>query len=141
MSQVFDQQLSNRSTQLTLIAAFALLTLLIASVGLYAVLSYSVAQQLREIGVRMALGARRLSVVVGVLREGFVLTAIGVALGLAAAFAGTRLLAAWLYEVGATDPITFAATALLLAVVAIAATALPAFRGASVNPSTVLRAE
>jgi len=141
MSQVFDEELSNRSTQLTLIAAFALLTLLIASVGLYAVLSYSVAQQLREIGVRMALGARRVSVVIGVLREGFVLTAIGVVLGLAAAFAGTRLLAAWLYEVGATDPITFAATALMLGVVAVAATALPAFRGASVNPSAVLRSE
>jgi len=141
MSQVFDAELLNRNTQLTLIGAFALLTLLIASVGLYAVLSYSVAQQLREIGVRMALGARRISVVIGVLREGFVLTAIGVVFGLAAAFAGTKLLTAWLFEIRATDPLTFTATALLLGVVAVAATALPAFRGASVNPSAVLRAE
>jgi len=141
MSQVFDAELLNRNTQLTLIGAFALLTLLIASVGLYAVLSYSVAQQLREIGVRMALGARRISVVIGVVREGFVLTAFGVILGLVAAFAGTRLLAAWLFEVDATDPLTFALTALLLGLVAIAATALPAFRGASVNPSAVLRSE
>jgi predicted permease len=141
MSQVFDEEMSNRSTQLTLIGAFALLTLLIASVGLYAVLSYSVAQQLREIGVRMALGARRMSVVMGVVRSAFALTAIGVIVGLAAAFAGTRLLASWLFEVEATDPLTFTGTALLLAVVALAATALPAFRGASVNPSAVLRAE
>jgi putative ABC transport system permease protein len=141
MSQVFDEALSNRSTQLTLIAAFAVLTLLIASVGLYAVLSYSVAQRLREIGVRMALGARRISVVIGVVREGIVLTAMGIVFGLAAAFAGTRLLAAWLFEVGATDRLTFGVTALLLGVVALAATALPAFRGASVNPSAVLRSE
>jgi putative ABC transport system permease protein len=141
MSQVFDEEMSNRSTQLTLIGAFALLTLLIASVGLYAVLSYSVAQQLREIGVRMALGARRISVVMEVVRSAFVLTALGVVIGLSAAFAGTRLLASWLFEVDTTDPLTFASTALLLGVVALAATALPAFRGASVNPSAVLRSE
>ena len=141
MSEVFDAELLNRNTQLTLIGAFALLTLLIASVGLYAVLSYSVAQELREIGVRMALGARRASVVIGVLREGVVLTAIGVVFGLAASFAGTRLLASWLFEVQATDPLTFASTALLLGMVALVATALPAFRGASVNPSSVLRSE
>lgn len=141
MSQVFDAELLNRNTQLTLIGTFALVTLLIASVGLYAVLSYSVAQQLREIGVRMALGARRISVVTGVVRDGFFLTAVGVALGLTAAFAGTRLLAAWLFEVGTADPITFAGTALLLAAVALVATALPALRGASVDPSVVLRSE
>ena len=141
MSEVFDAELLNRNTQLTLIGAFALLTLLIASVGLYAVLSYSVAQQLREIGVRMALGARRISVVMEVVRSALVLTTIGVVIGLTAAFAGTRLLAAWLFEVRATDPLTFVATAALLAITALAATALPAFRGASVNPSAVLRAE
>jgi len=141
MNQVFDTELLNRNTQLTLIGAFALLTLLIASVGLYAVLSYSVAQQRREIGVRMALGARRMSVVMEVVRSAFVLTALGVVVGLTTAFAGTRLLAAWLFEVGATDPLTFAGTAVLLGVVALAATALPAFRGASVNPSAVLRSE
>lgn len=141
MSQVFDAELLNRNTQLTLIGVFALLTLLIASVGLYAVLSYSVAQQLREIGVRMALGARRISVVAGVVRSAVRLTAVGVVLGLAAAYAGTRLLAAWLFDVRATDPITFAGTALLLAITALIATAVPAFRGASVDPGSVLRAE
>jgi putative ABC transport system permease protein len=141
MSQVFDAELLDRNTQLTLIAAFALLTLLIASVGLYAVLSYSVAQQLREIGVRMALGARRISVVAGVVRSAATLTAVGVILGLAVAFAGTRLLAAWLFDVRATDPATFAGTALLLTVTSLIATAMPAFRGASVDPGSVLRAE
>jgi putative ABC transport system permease protein len=141
MAQVFDSELMNRNTQLVLVAAFALLTLVIASVGLYAVLAYAVAQQLREIGVRMALGARRLSVVLGVVREGAWLAAFGVAGGLVAAFAATRLIQTWLFEVGATDPVTFAATAVLLAFTALVATAVPAFRGASVNPSAVLRAE
>src|SRR5262245_55427080 len=141
MSEVFDAELLNRNTQLTLIGAFALLTLLIAAVGLYAVLSYSVAQQLREIGVRMALGARRMTVVLGVIRSAALLTAAGVAIGLGAAFAGTRLLQSWLFEIGTTDPLTFVGTALLLGMTALLATALPAFRGASVNPSSVLRAE
>lgn len=141
MSQVFDEELLNRNTQLTLVGAFALLTLLIASVGLYAVLSYAVTQQLREIGVRMALGARRASVVMGVVRNAMSLTALGVVLGLSAAFAATRLLTSSLFDVGATDPITFAGTAALLALIALIATALPAFRGATVNPSSVLRAE
>jgi predicted permease len=141
MSDVFDAELLNRNTQLTLIGAFALLTLLIAAVGLYAVLSYSVAQQLREIGVRMALGARRGSVVLSVVRSATILAVVGITIGLGAAFAGTRLLQSWLFEVGTTDPLTFAGTALLLGMTALLATAVPAFRGASVNPSTVLRAE
>jgi putative ABC transport system permease protein len=141
MSDVFDTELLNRNTQLTLVAAFALLALIISSVGLYALLSYGVTQQLREIGVRMALGARRLTVVLGVVREAAWLTACGIAGGLGAAFAATRLIQQWLFDVGTTDPITFAGTAALLALVAIVATAVPAFRGASVNPSAVLRAE
>jgi len=141
MSEVFDAELLNRNTQLTLIGAFALLTLLIAAVGLYAVLSYSVTQQLREIGVRMALGARRMTVVVGVVRSAALLTATGVAIGLGAAFAGTRLLESWLFEVGTTDPLTFASTALLLGFTAVIATAVPAFRGASINPTVILRTE
>ena len=141
MNQLFDEELLNRNTQLVLVGAFALLTLLIASVGLYAVLSYAVTQQLREIGVRMALGAGRASVVMGVVRNAMMLAACGVALGLAAALAATRLLTSWLFDVAATDPITFAGTAALLALTALIATAIPAFRGATVNPSTVLRAE
>jgi putative ABC transport system permease protein len=141
MDQVFDLELLNRNTQLTLVGAFALLALVIAAVGLYALLSYTVTQQIREIGVRMALGARRVTVVLGVVREAAWLTVCGVAAGLAAAFAATRLIQRWLFDVGTTDPLTFAGTALLLAIVAMLATAVPAFRGASVNPSTVLRSE
>jgi ABC-type antimicrobial peptide transport system permease subunit len=100
-----------------------------------------VAQQLREIGVRMALGARRATVVMRVVRSAMALAALGVISGLAAAFAGTRLLASWLFDVGATDPLTFAGTAALLGITALLATAVPAFRGASVNPGSVLRAE
>jgi putative ABC transport system permease protein len=141
MDQVFDTELLNRNTQLTLVGAFAVLALLIASLGLYALLSYGVTQQLREIGVRMALGARRATVVVDIVRHALSLTALGVVCGLAAAFAATRLLTAWLFDVGATDPLTFAGAAALLAIVAVIATAVPAFRGASVDPSAVLRAE
>ncbi|HEY1304970.1 MAG TPA: ABC transporter permease [Vicinamibacterales bacterium] len=141
MSELFDAELLNRNTQLTLIGALALLTLLIAAVGLYAVLSYSVAQQLREIGVRMALGARRMTVVLGVVRSAALLTALGVAIGLGAAFAGTRLLQSWLFEVGTTDPLTFAGSALLLGITGLVATVVPAFRGASIDPTVVLRIE
>jgi predicted permease len=141
MNEVFDAELLNRNTQVTLIGAFALLTLLIAAVGLYAVLSYSVAQQTREIGVRIALGARRASVVLGVVRSAALLTAVGVTIGLGLAFALTRLLKSWLFEVTTSDPLTFSGTALLLMMTALVATAVPAFRSASVNPSSVLRAE
>jgi len=141
MNQVFDEELLNRNTQLTLVAAFALLALVIASVGLYALLSYSVSQQIREIGVRMALGARRITVVLGVVREAAWLTAFGIACGLAGAYAATRLIQQWLFDVGTTDPLTFGGTALLLAITAVVATAVPAFRGASVDPTSALRME
>jgi putative ABC transport system permease protein len=141
MSQVFDAELLNRNTQLMLVGAFAALALVIAAIGLYGVLSYTVAQQIPEIGVRMALGARRSTVVVEVVRGALALTAAGVGLGLIAAFAVTRMLTAWLFTVSPTDPATFAATGLLLAVVALLASSVPAFRAASVDPSSVLRAE
>ena len=141
MDEVFDVELQNRNTQLTLVGAFALLALLMAAIGLYGVLAYSVAQRLPEIGVRLALGAARSIVVAETLRGAMALAAIGIVLGLGAAFAISRGLQQWLFGVSPLDASTFAGTALLLAVMALVASAIPAARGASVDPVRVLRSE
>jgi putative ABC transport system permease protein len=141
MDDLFDTELLNRNTQLTLVGAFALLAFVIASIGLYGVLAYSVAQRLPEIGVRVALGAGRGTVVLETLRGGMMLAAGGIALGLAVAVAATRALQTWLFGVGPLDVATFAGTATLLALTALVASAVPAARGASVDPVRVLRAE
>jgi ABC-type antimicrobial peptide transport system permease subunit len=141
MDDIFDTELQSRNTQLTLVGAFALLAFVMASIGLYGVLSYAVAQRVPEIGVRLALGAGRVTVVGETLREAVWLAGVGVALGLAAAFAATRVLAASLFGVTPVDAGTFAGTAFLLAIMALFASALPAARAASVDPVRVLRAE
>ncbi len=141
MSEVFDAELLNRNTQMTLVAAFAVLALLMASVGLYGVLSYTVAQRTQEIGVRMALGAQPAIVVVEVVRGALLLAVSGLVLGLAGAFALTRLLTSFLFSVGPTDPATFAAVSLLLLLVAGLASFVPARRAANVDPVSVLRTE
>jgi putative ABC transport system permease protein len=141
MEQVIDADLMNRNTQMTLVGAFAALALLMAAVGLYGVLSYTVAQRTPEIGVRMALGAQRTTVIIEVLRGALLLATVGILLGLAGAFALTRLLTSWLFTISPADPATYAGTALLLAVMALLASFIPAFRSANVDPSSVLRAE
>ncbi len=141
MDQVFDAELLDRNTQMTLVSAFAALALLMAAVGLYGVLSYNVAQRRPEIGVRMALGAQRSTVVMEVVRSALSLAVLGIALGLAGAYALTRLLTSWLFSISPVDPITFAATAVLLMVTALLASYVPARRTASVDPASVLRAE
>ena len=112
-----------------------------AAIGLYGVLSYTVAQRTPEIGVRMALGAQRSTVVRQVVVEALLLAAGGIALGLAAAFSVTRLIASWLFSVPPSDPTTFVAAAVLLAATALLASSVPALRSAGVDPITVLRAE
>jgi len=141
MDDVFNVELQNRNTQLTLVGAFALLAFVMAGIGLYGVLAYTVAQRLPEIGVRVALGAARTTVVMDTLRSAMALAAIGIALGLAAAVAVSRALQTWLFGVGPLDVSTFVGTALLLAVMALLASAVPAARGASVDPVRVLRTE
>ena len=124
---------------LRLLATFAFLALLLAGLGLYGVLSYVVSQRTHELGIRMALGAPRSSLLAGVMRRGLSLTLVGLALGTPLAFVLTRLLAAVLYGVQSIDPMTFAVTPLALLLTAGAASYLPARRATRVDPATTLR--
>ena len=124
-----------------LLALFAGLALLLTAIGLYGVMAYSVIQRTQEIGIRIALGAQTGNVLKMVLRQGLKLTAIGLALGLAAAYALTRYMQSMLFGVKATDPATFAAIALLLIAVAIVACWIPARRATKVDPMVALRSE
>jgi putative ABC transport system permease protein len=124
-----------------LVGVFAGIAGLLAAVGIYGVLAYAVTQRTREIGIRMSLGAQRRNVLVLVLRQGAILTAVGIALGLAGAAAGTRLLQTMLFELAPLDPLTFGAVSLLFAVVATLASYLPARRATKVDPMVALRSE
>jgi ABC-type antimicrobial peptide transport system permease subunit len=125
----------------TLLVIFAAVALVLTIVGLYGVMSYSVAQRTNEIGIRMALGARVTDVLGLVFKQGLTLVLIGEAFGLAGAFALTRLIRGMLFGVAPNDFMTFAAVALMLAVVALLATLIPARRAARVDPLVALRYE
>jgi putative ABC transport system permease protein len=122
-----------------LLGLFAGLALLLTAIGLYGVMAYAVVQRVREIGVRIALGAQTGDVLKMVLRHGLKLTALGMAIGLAAAYALTRYMRSLLFGVKAADPLTFAAIALLLIVVALLACWIPARRATKVDPIVALR--
>jgi ABC-type antimicrobial peptide transport system permease subunit len=141
MRQVLARSLRNQQFLLALLGGFALTATLLAALGIYGVMSYSVSQRTREIGIRMAVGAQRWTVLALVLRQGMLLTMVGTVLGLLAAVATTRVLTSVLYGVSPTDLPTFIVIVLLLGVVAFVACWLPARRAARVNPIEALRSE
>jgi putative ABC transport system permease protein len=124
-----------------LLSLFAALALILTAIGIYGVIAYSVAQRTNEIGIRMALGAQRSAVLSLILRKGMMLAGIGIAIGLAGASAATRFLGSLLYDIKATDPLTFAGVSVFLLIVALMACYIPARRAASTDPMTALRAE
>ncbi|MGA9769132.1 MAG: ABC transporter permease [Blastocatellia bacterium] len=141
LSDRVDGSLQGERSQANLIGTAGLLALLLASVGLYGVMSYSVAQRTREIGIRMALGASRKNVMGLVLKQGVSLVSAGVVIGLGVAFGVTRVIASSLFGVTAVDPLTFAGTSLILIVVSLVASYIPARRATKVDPMIALRYE
>jgi len=124
-----------------LFSSFAMLALVLASVGIYGIVSYSVGQRTREIGIRMALGAQRTDVLKLILRNGLILTSVGVAIGIAGAYALTRFLASLLFGIKPTDPKTFVIVSVGLFIVALVACLIPARRATKVDPLVALRYE
>ena len=141
MEQHLSDSLAPRRFQLWLFSLFAVVALALAAIGVYGVISYSVSRRTHEIGIRMALGAQRLDVLWLVVRQGMILAVIGIAVGLAAASGLTRLMTSLLFNVTATDPVTFAGISLLLLSIAFLAVYLPARRATKVDPMIALRHE
>ena len=141
MSSVVSRSIGARRFYMQLLGMFAALAFILAAVGIYGVVSYSVAQRTREIGIRVALGAQSRDVLGLVVKEALRLTVLGVILGLAGAFAATRILRSLLFEVTPTDPATFICLSLLLTLVALLASYIPARRATKVDPLLALRWE
>jgi ABC-type antimicrobial peptide transport system permease subunit len=141
MDEIISDSISDRKFSMVLLGTFAALALLLSSIGIYGVISYLVGERTHEIGIRIALGAQRKNVLVLVLGEGMKLVLLGAAIGIAAAFGLSRLMAGMLYGVSTTDPLTFAAVPLVLLGVAMLACYIPARRAMRVDPMTALRYE
>lgn len=141
MSDLVAASAAERRFAQTVFQAFAIAALLLAAAGIYGVLSGSVAERLREIGVRSALGASRGSILALVARQGITLTALGIAIGVAGALAATRVIATLLFGVSALDPVTYFGVTSLLLLVSLVACALPAWRAARVDPAATLRSD
>jgi ABC-type antimicrobial peptide transport system permease subunit len=141
MEQVLDREVAQRRLHSTLLGAFSALAVLLASLGVYGVLSYIVARRRRDIGIRLALGARPADILAGVVSHAMALALTGIVLGVAAALALARTLSSLLFGVTARDPWTIAAAAVLILAVSALASILPARRAALVDPIVALREE
>jgi ABC-type antimicrobial peptide transport system permease subunit len=141
MEDILDRAAARSRFVMSVLTVFALVAVVLGTIGIYGVISYSVALRVREIGIRRALGAGGGAVVMMVLRQGMVLAFTGVGLGLAAAAAGTRLFAGFLHDVEATDPFTYVLVGLGTLLVASLATYLPARGAGGVDPLEALRIE
>jgi predicted permease len=141
MDDLVDTSLSQRRFSMLLLAAFALLALLLAAVGIYSVLAFAVRRRVREIGIRVALGAEVKDILRLIVTEGMKPALIGLLLGVGGAFALGRVIASFIYGISAYDPLTFAAVAALLAAVALLASIIPACRAARIEPTRALREE
>jgi putative ABC transport system permease protein len=141
MEDLIDRSVGQRRLAMSLLAVFAFLGLLLAATGIYGVMAHMVTQRAQEMGLRMALGAGRRDVLSLVLGQGVKLAALGLALGVAGSIALTRVIESQLYNVRATDPLTFVTVTALLAVVGLVATMVPALRATRLDPVTALRQE
>jgi putative ABC transport system permease protein len=141
MNQVLERSIMTRRATMILLGGFATLAVVLAAVGIYGVISYGVIQRTREIGLRMALGAEPGQVMRLILRQGMSLILAGVSVGLIGAFALTRVISSMLFEVSATDPITFVGVPFVLTAIALLACYLPARRAMRVDPMAALRCE
>lgn len=139
LSQLLSDSLAQRRFIMFLLVVFASMALLLAAIGLYGTLSYMVTQRRHEIATRMALGAQQRDVLTLILRQGMVLMVIGIAMGLITAYLVTRLVASLLFSVSPNDPFTFIGVSLLIAVISLLASFIPAYKASKVDPLTVLR--
>jgi putative ABC transport system permease protein len=141
MDQLISESTARQNFNMLLLTIFAALALLLAAIGIYGLMSYTVEQRTQELGIRMALGAGTNAMLKLVVRQGMLLSGIGVVIGLAASFELNRMLAGLLFGVKTTDPITYASVAVVLVSVAFLATYIPARRATKIDPIVALRYE